>query len=196
MKCCPWHLKHMRASVAPVLNDFNDSLRSSQLLSGGNSTSLEGSSDLSSSASSKSQRVFEGLDSREDILAYVLQDLSLIKDAQKEMEEERKRLAAQLKEVEQKISDLDQKSSANILLARKIAQVADAAFWVIVVPVTLLSIVCVVLTVLMVLQDAYNHIISFISFIGFGGFLGLAAYLRKLGKMNERIEQLEERIGH
>ena len=186
----------MRASVAPVLNDFNDSLRSSQLLSGGNSTSLEGSSDLSSSASSKSQRVFEGLDSREDILAYVLQDLSLIKDAQKEMEEERKRLAAQLKEVEQKISDLDQKSSANILLARKIAQVADAAFWVIVVPVTLLSIVCVVLTVLMVLQDAYNHIISFISFIGFGGFLGLAAYLRKLGKMNERIEQLEERIGH
>lgn len=196
MKCCPWRPKHMRVSVAPVLNDSHDSLRFSQLLSGGNATSREGTPDLSPSASSKSQKAFEGLDSREDILAYVLQDLSLIKGAQKEMEEEERRLSAKLKEVEQKISDLDQKSSANILLARKIAQVADAAFWVIVIAVALLSIMCIVLTVFTILQDAYNYIIAIIGFIGFSGFLGLAVYLSKLGRMNERIEKLEERIGH
>ena len=149
----------------------------------------------SSSSTFADQSNLKDVGERERLLAYQIHEVLSLKEKLEELEAEFEKLSERSTQGDNSITSLERKVSADTALNQKIGEVADAAFWLISIPIILLTIVCIALIAIRLCVGSVPDIVfSIVGFVGLGGFVGLATYLWKLGHLNKRVERLEKQL--
>lgn len=105
-------------------------------------------------------------------------------------------------DLQEKIHDLQQVVDAEQDIIRskrdlesKVSYFFDRLFWVIAIPIIVLTLFFAIVVGLHFMGSEVGNAITYVvSLIGLGGFLGVAGYLRKLSKLNSRLSKLESRV--